>query len=167
MTTVTLSIFAGVGAQLFDNNGVPLSGGKIYSYVAGTTTPQATYTSASGVTAHSNPIVLDSGGRVPGGEIWLTDGLQYKFVLKTSADVSIATYDNVPSIGSDTMVVNDFTGDGASVSFTLVTPPNTENNIQVYINGVYQNKSSFTLSGATLTFSEAPPLTSLIEVTYF
>jgi hypothetical protein len=36
-----------------------------------------------------------------------------------------------------------------------------------YINGVYQNKFTFTLSGATLTFSEAPPLTSSIEVTYF
>ena len=78
MTTVSLSIFAGVGAQLFDNNGVPLSGGKIYTYAAGTSTPLATYTSSSGVTAHTNPIVLDSSGRVPGGEIW--NQLQlYKF----------------------------------------------------------------------------------------
>ena len=71
MPTVSLSIFGGVGAQFFDNNGVILSGGKIYTYEAGTTTPLATYTSSTGNTAHTNPIVLDAAGRVPaGGEIW-------------------------------------------------------------------------------------------------
>jgi len=94
---VTLSLFAGVGAQLFDNNGVPLSGGKIYTYAAGTTTPIETYTSNSGNTAHTNPIILDSAGRVPGGEIWLSIGVGYKFVTRTSTDVLIATYDNIPS----------------------------------------------------------------------
>jgi len=93
---VNLSMLAGAGAQFFDNSGVILSGGLIYTYAAGTTTPQAAYTSSSGGTAHSNPIVLDSAGRVPsGGEIWLTDAVAYKFVLKTSAAVTIATYDNV------------------------------------------------------------------------
>ncbi len=95
---VTLSLFAGAGAQFFDNNGNPLSGGKIYTYSAGTTTPLATYTTNSGATAHTNPIVLDAAGRVPsGGEIWLTLGVGYKFVVKTSAEVLIATYDNIPS----------------------------------------------------------------------
>jgi hypothetical protein len=95
---VTLSLFAGVGAQFFDNNGVMLSGGKIYSYQAGTTTPLATYTSNSESAFHSNPIILDSSGRVPsGGEIWLQMGIGYKFVVKTSNEVLIATYDNIPS----------------------------------------------------------------------
>jgi len=99
--TVNLSMFAGVGAQIFDNNGVPLAGGKIFSYQAGTTTPQATYTTSAGNVAHPNPIILNSAGRVPsGGEIWLTDGANYKFVLKTSADVEIATYENVAGNGS-------------------------------------------------------------------
>ena len=81
--TVNLSMFAGVGAQLFDDNGVPLSGGKLYSYAAGTTTPQATYTTSVGNVAHTNPIILDSAGRVPsGGEVWLTDNVNYKFVVK-------------------------------------------------------------------------------------
>jgi hypothetical protein len=104
---------------------------------------------------------------VPSGQVWVNASINYKFILKTSADVTIATYDNVPSIGSTTMVVDDFTGNGSTLVFTLSNSPRSENNIQVYINGVYQNKSTFTLSGATLTFSEAPPLTSLIEVTYF
>jgi hypothetical protein len=98
--SVFLSPVGGAGAQFFDNNGNPLTGGKLYTYIAGTTTPQATYTGASGNTAHANPIVLDAGGRVPGGEIWLTDAVQYKFVIKTSVDVLIGTYDNVDGNGS-------------------------------------------------------------------
>lgn len=99
--TVNLSMLAGAGAQFFDNNGHPLSGGKLYSYEAGTTTPKTTYTTSAGVTAHTNPIVLDSAGRVPsGGEIWLIDGGNYKFALYTSKDVLIATYDNVTGNGS-------------------------------------------------------------------
>lgn len=96
--TTTLSLFAGAGAQFFDNDGNPLSGGKIYSYMAGSSTPATTYTTIAGNISHSNPIVLDSAGRVPGGgEIWLTLGVGYKFIVKTSADVLIATYDNIPS----------------------------------------------------------------------
>jgi hypothetical protein len=95
---VTLSLFAGAGAQFFDNNGNVLSGGKIYTYQAGTTTPLATYTANSESAFHTNPIILDSAGRVPsGGEIWLQLGVGYKFVLRTSAEVLIATYDNIPS----------------------------------------------------------------------
>lgn len=94
---VILSALGGAAAQFFDNNGVILSGGKIYTYVAGTTTPRATYTSATGVTPHTNPIILDSAGRVPNGEIWLTEGLVYKFVIETSTGVLIGTYDNIPN----------------------------------------------------------------------
>jgi hypothetical protein len=94
---VTLSLLAGAGQQFFDNNGVMLTGGKLFTYLAGTTTPYATYTSAAGNVAHTNPIILDAAGRVPGGEIWLTLGVGYKFVLKTSTDILIATYDNIPS----------------------------------------------------------------------
>ena len=95
---VTLSLFAGAGAQFFDNNGNPLSGGKIYTYAAGTTTPLVTYTTASDSAFHTNPIILDAAGRVPsGGEIWLQLGVGYKFVTKTSTDVLIGTYDNIPS----------------------------------------------------------------------
>lgn len=95
---VTLSLFAGAGAQFFDNNGNPLSGGKIYTYAAGTTTPHPTYTTNSDSSFHTNPIVLDAAGRIPsGGEIWLQFGVGYKFVVKTSAEVLIATYDNIPS----------------------------------------------------------------------
>lgn len=96
--TVSLSMLGGAGWQFFDNNGDPLSGGLLYTYDAGTTTPRATYTSSSGGTANANPIVLDSAGRTP-QEVWLTNGVLYKFVLKTSADVLIGTYDNISGQG--------------------------------------------------------------------
>jgi len=99
--SVNLSMFAGVGQQFFDNNGNPLSGGKLYSYAAGTNTPQATFTTAAGDIAHTNPIILDAAGRVPGGgEIWLSDLISYKFVVTTSTDITIGTYDNVTGNGS-------------------------------------------------------------------
>jgi hypothetical protein len=166
MTTVTLSIFGGVGAQFFDNNGVPLAGGKIFSYAAGTTTPLATYTSVSGVTAHTNPIILDSGGRVPSGEIWNDYSSLYKFVLKTSTDVTIATFDNVGGSFNASAIIANFTGNGVTVAFTLASAPASENATNVYINGVYQQKNTYSVAGAVLTFSEAPPVTSSIEVNY-
>lgn len=97
MVAYNLSSFAGAGAQFFDNNGDPLTGGKLYSYTAGTTTPKATYTTSTGAVANPNPIILDAAGRTP-DEIWLEVGVQYKFILKTSADVTIGTYDNLPPI---------------------------------------------------------------------
>lgn len=164
--SVFLSPVGGAGAQFFDNNGNPLSGGKLYTYAAGTTTPQATYTTSSGGTAHSNPIVLDSAGRVSaGGEIWLAFS-PYKFVLNTSADVLLATWDNIFGFGAAETIPQNFTGDGSTLAFTLSNAPFSENAMQVYINGVYQQRNTYSVSGTTLTFSEAPPVTSSIEVLY-
>jgi hypothetical protein len=162
---VFLSPVGGAAAQFFTNSGVILSGGKLYSYAAGTTTPQATFTSSSGNTNHTNPIILDSAGRVPSGEIWLS-APPYKFVLNTSADVLIATYDNISGIGATSYQIDNFTGTGSQTVFTLSTASGGENLTFVYINGVYQNKNTYTVSGVTLTFSQAPPLTSLIEVMF-
>ena len=167
MTAVNLSAFGGVGWQFFDNNGDPLTGGKIYTYLAGTTTPQATYTSATGVSAHTNPIILDSAGRVPGGEIWLTASTLYKFVLKTSDDTTIATYDNVASSGAAGNYVDNFTGTGSQVNFVLTNVPFNENTTQVYIGGVYQQKNTYSVVGSTLTITTAPPFHTRIEVLYF
>jgi hypothetical protein len=112
---VFLSPAGGVAAQFFDNSGDVLTGGKIYTYAAGTTTPQAAYTSNTGVTFHSNPIILNASGRVPSGEIWLTDGVSYKFVIEDQNNVLIGTYDNIVGINSIDI-------DASQVSYT---PPFT------------------------------------------
>jgi len=162
---VFLSPIGGAGWQFFNNDGTVLAGGKIYTYAAGTSTPKATYTTSAGNIAHANPIILDSSGRVPSGEIWLTSGT-YKFSVFTSANALIATYDNISGIGAAEFQVQNFTGTGSQTVFTLSTSSLGENFTFVYINGVYQNKNTYTVSATTLTFSEAPPLTSLIEVMF-
>ena len=164
--SVFLSPVGGAGAQFFDNNGNPLTGGKLYTYAAGTTTPQVTYTTSAGNVAHANPIILDAAGRVPGSsEIWLQFA-PYKFLLKDSNDVTLGTWDNVSGIGAAETVPENFTGNGSTVNFTLANAPYSENTMQVYINGVYQQRNTYSVIGTVLTFSEAPPSTSSIEVLY-
>jgi len=87
----------GNSEQFFDNNGVPLSGGLLYAYQAGSSTPLATYTTISGTVANANPIVLNSSGRLD-NEVWLTYGYFYKFVLQTATGTLLGTYDNIYGI---------------------------------------------------------------------
>jgi hypothetical protein len=94
--TVSLSLLAGSGWQFFDNSGDVLTEGLLYSYAAGTTTPATTYTSVTGLTANNNPIELDAAGRVP-NQIWLTDGVGYKFRLEDENGVQIGSWDNITS----------------------------------------------------------------------
>jgi hypothetical protein len=159
--SVTPSPIGGFAAQFFDNNGVILSGGKIYTYAAGTTTPQASYTSALGITPHANPIILDSAGRVPGGEIWLTDGLVYKFVIETAASILIGTYDNITGVNSNfinyTVQEEVITATAGQTVFDLSTinyTPGT-NSLSVYIDGVnqYVGDSYLETDSDTVTFT--------------
>jgi hypothetical protein len=78
--------------QFFGTDGLPLVGGKLYTYAAGTTTPLASYTDYTGVTANTNPVILDSTGSA---SVWLPETTSYKYVLKTSADVTLYTVDYV------------------------------------------------------------------------
>ena len=159
--SVTPSPIAGFAGQFFDNNGIILSGGKIFTYAAGTTTPQATYTSALGNTPHPNPIILDSAGRVPGGEIWLTDSLIYKFVIETSTNVLIGTYDNITGVNSNfvnyTVQEEVITATAGQTVFNLTTinyTPGT-NSLSVYIDGVnqYVGDSYLETDSDTVTFT--------------
>jgi len=87
----------GNGFQFFSNDGLPLAGGKLQTYQAGSTTPLATYTDNGGLIANTNPIILGTSGRPP-ADIWLLDGFFYKFVLSDASDVVIQTYDNIYGI---------------------------------------------------------------------
>ena len=104
--SVFLSPVGGAASQFFNNDGTVLSGGKIYTYLAGTTTNATTYTTSAGNIAHTNPIILDSAGRVPGGEVWLTDNILYKFLIQDSASALIGTYDNISSAVSSASLAN-------------------------------------------------------------
>lgn len=83
--------------QFFDETGAPLVGGKLYTYLAGTTTPQNTFVDYTGAIANTNPIILDVNGQA---NVWLASGVSYKFVLNNAADVLLWTVDNITSAGS-------------------------------------------------------------------
>jgi hypothetical protein len=69
-----------------------------------------------------------------------------------------------PAAVSASVVKNDFVGDGVDTTFTLSAAPSTILATNVFINGVYQEKDSYSLLGNVITFSIAPPLNSSIEV---
>jgi len=85
--------------QFLDSNGDPLSGGLLEFYASGTATPLDTYTSTTGATTNSNPIVLNARGE-PAAQIHATDGTAYKAVLKDSAGATVWTIDVIYSVSS-------------------------------------------------------------------
>ena len=89
-----------------DDNGDPLASGKLYTYESGaSTTPLATYTDAAAGTENANPTILNSRGEA---NVWLSGGKLYRFVLKTSADVTIWTVDGIGG-GATALAVRDGT----------------------------------------------------------
>jgi len=77
-----------------DANGFPLAGGKLWSYAAGTSTPLPTYYDQDVAPTHANtnPTVLDASGRA---NVWLPEGVGYKFILTDALGNTIYTQDNV------------------------------------------------------------------------
>jgi len=111
--------------QFFDQNGNPLVGGKVYTYLTGTLTPQFTFTDATGTVNNTNPVILDARGEA---SIWLGN-LPYRFILKTADDVTVWTSDGLSGyLTPTTKGVNRFTADG---SFTVPVGVST-----IWISGV-------------------------------
>jgi hypothetical protein len=104
--------------QFFGTDGLPLVGGKLYTYAAGTTTPIATYTDNTQASLNTNPIILDSAGQA---NVWLADSITYKYTLTTPTNVPLFTVDYIsvpvtansfaspPPIGSDVPNEGTFT----------------------------------------------------------
>lgn len=120
------SPFMGVGAvQFLDNNAKPLTAGVLYSFQAGTSTQQATFTSSTCGTPNVNPISFSTGGRV---QIWLTTTATYKFVLcahndgaACSAGDILFSIDQVPGGASSSGGGSPFVGVFISGSSTPAT----------------------------------------------
>ena len=86
--TVTANIAPYEIQRFFDAVGVPLAGGKLFTYAAGTTTKQTTYKDSTGGTPNTNPIILDSAGYC---NLWLDATLAYKFTLSPATDTDPPT----------------------------------------------------------------------------
>ena len=102
--------------QFFDDNGDPLSGGKIYSYEAGTSTPKATYSEATGTTENANPVILDSRGEAA---IYLSGA--YKLILKDSDDVQIWSMDNVSLMPYTTVEQSEWVDQALTLTYSSAT----------------------------------------------
>lgn len=109
--------------QFFGTDGLPLVGGKLYTYQAGTTTPIATYTDNTQANLNTNPVILDSAGQA---NVWLADTTTYKYVLKTAADVTLFTVDyvSVPvttnSFASPPPIGNNVPNEGTFTNLNVV-----------------------------------------------
>lgn len=111
---------APVPGQIFlDNAGRIMPGGKLYTYLAGTSTPDPTYTSVSGAVPNSNPIVFDGYGRPP-QDIFLHVGVTQKWVLTDPAGVILRTYPTVAA--TPQQVANVDIGGSAGVAFLKGDP---------------------------------------------
>ena len=87
-----------------------------------------------------------------------------------TVNTSILKLDGTAVVAGDlsasgaTLSSDSHTGNGSTTAFSMSYEPFIKDNTQVYIDGVYQEKSTYSTSGTTLTFSEAPPLNSGIEI---
>lgn len=137
---------------LTDNNGEPLAAGKVFTYAAGTTTPVSLFTSSDKSTSATNPLILDANGKA---QVW-ADG-RYKFVVKTAADVTLYTLDNLLYGFDDTTVLYGGTSTG-SANAQVVSVPAT---VTSYANGqTVSFVAGFTNTGATtLKFNSLAAIT--------
>lgn len=160
-----LSLSPSPKLQFFANNGAPLAGGYLYTSAAGApSTPKTSY-SDSVWTPNTNPIVLDSAGRC---SLWL-DGFYYMEMWTGDKNVAgstlLWTQDNVAPGASSNFAVQRFSGDGTTVSFTLSATIASVNDMWVFVEGVYQHKNTYSVSGTELIFDLAPPSgTNNVEV---
>lgn len=145
--------------QYFDNNGAPLAGGKVCTYLAGTSTPSATYTDSGGGTPNSNPVTLDSAGRA---SIYFA-AHAYKVTLQDSTGTPgvcdgavVWTQDNVPSLATVAAgggVVTSFSASGLSGLFTtsVANPTSTP-----ALSFAFSNQSAYTFLRNSSSSSSAP-----------
>lgn len=110
----------GNGYTFFTSQGVVLSGGQIATYLAGTTTPAATYTDSTSVTPNANPIILGSNGIAP-QEIWLTAGIKYKFIILDANSNVLATYDNLSGVNDSSSTISQWVASGFTPTFISST----------------------------------------------
>ena len=89
--------------------------------------------------------------------------------LTTDASTDTLTIASTGGSGGGTVTIqrNNYTGDGSTVAYGVSSTVISENNIQIYLDGVYQDKDGFTASGTTVTFGTAPPATTAIEIMHY
>jgi hypothetical protein len=138
-----------------DGASVPLVGGKLYSYIAGTSTPKDTYTSSTLGAVNANPVILDTIGQA---DVWLNGS--YKFVLTDANDVLMWTVDNVQDVTHDQTFTNATLAGTLTITSTTVTwsgnPTHTGNH--TFANNVTVNGNTI-LGDSSVDFLTVNPAT--------
>ena len=136
---------SGTNASVINNSNVAITGG------AGITTTASTFNLDIAAAGFAGIAIAGNAGYVP-------DSTAATAGTFLQADGSWAAAGGLPTITVDTG-----SGTGAQVAYTLSVTPSSVNYVNVFINGVYQAKSSYNVAGTTLTFTTAPPNNSVIE----
>lgn len=107
-------IFQGVGF-----GGLPIPGGQLFTYIAGTSTPQATFTDSTQTQQNTNPVILNANGQA---KVWLNPLQAYKFVLTDALGNTIYTVDQInaegPLLGFTSILNFGAVGDGVTNNYS-------------------------------------------------
>ena len=182
--TSLLNVIGNVSANYFIGNGSQLTGVSASSATTAATATVA-YKLANGssnvniassdgnitmaVGGVSNVVIITNTGVIVNGNTDLGSNANIKisggssgYLLKTDGAGNLSWSPDSSSLSS---AVDEFIGDGLNVAFTLSATPKNKNYTFAVVQGIMQPKSSYSVAGAVLTFSSAPPNGALVEVT--
>ena len=154
-----------------DKNGDPLDNGYLYFGELNKnpeTNPIQVYYDSAFTQPAAQPLRTSNGYVMRNGSPSLLFANDEFSVTVRDKNSSLVIYSPVgfgydPASVAGIVIRTNHIGDGATVTFGMGASPTTVNATSVYIDGVYQNKNTYSISGTSLTFSEAPPLFSAIE----
>lgn len=106
--------------QFIDDDGTPLSGGFLHTYLAGTTTPEVTYQDQAGEAENTNPIELDAAGFC---SLWLTPGTEYRLRLERADNTLVRTYEDVAGAAVTSEIVTSVNGETGEVELDATLIP--------------------------------------------
>ena len=164
----TTDAFEGYKGGAWGNVGGSGANGFLTDIFDGTTTPatdgsRVAFTMSQAVTSE-NFVMVFLDGVFQNQAAYSVSGSTLTMADAPIAGRTLTVHSISATVSGDGLTVDNFSGDGSDTTFTLSINPSHENNTQVYIDGVYQFKNTYAVSGTTLTFSSAPPNGSSIEV---
>jgi hypothetical protein len=144
-----------------ETDGQPLENGYIWIGTANLnpiTNPIAVYWDAALTQPAAQPIRTIFGYPANAGtpgRLYVNVNYSIQVQNKNGSVVYTSLNDN---LSGDGFIASNATGNGVQTIFSVSSVPSA-----IFINGVYQNQNTYTVASGSVTFSEAPPVTSVIE----
>jgi hypothetical protein len=120
------------------------------------------FTLTSAPTSENNLLVFID-GVFQAHDSYSVSGTTLTFSTAPANTRVVTVYHARSNVSGANMIVDTMTGDNSDTTLTLSVAPVSVNNVQVYFDGVYQNKANYSISGTTLTFSTAPATGVAVE----